>query len=192
MGAKPGGTIVVQYPLSGSETIIGSAPTAHLSIPGSTLAPHHARITWVNDRFAIEDMSNGQTWVSFRGDPTQLRQVPINALRNGSLIRLGEERFIFRQPEGANAYLERQMTLPAHGLTIGSAAVCDIIVNGGAAQQARIIRDGQRWVVESLSTGGAYVSFSGDPAQERPVSGRNALKPGSLLRVANTTLRMAE
>jgi hypothetical protein len=84
------------------------------------------------------------------------------------------------------------MPLPSTGLVIGSATACDVVVDGGAAEQARIVRDGQRWVVENLANGGAFVSFTGDPAQERPVNGRNALKPGSLLRVANTTLRMAE
>lgn len=188
--ATGGPALVQQLPLASPETIIGSASGCQVVVAHPSVQPQHARITPDGSRYVLDDLSAGQTQVSFNGDPAQLRAVQRNALRDGSLLRVGEVRLIFRQPAAQPPLLERRFPLSIAGLTLGSDPACDIIIGGVAPRQARLIQEEQRWVVEDLAGGGTAISYSGNPAQERAVAGRNALKTGSTLRIGAMTLRL--
>jgi len=179
-----------QLPLAAPETIIGSATTAHVALPYPSVNPQHARISMSDGRYVVEDLSGGKTQVSFNGDPSQLRLVQRNALRDNSLLQLGEERFVFRQLPAQTPRLERRYSLTQAGITVGADAACDVVVPGNVARQLRIMQEGGRWVTESLGGGNALVSYNGDPTQERPLVGRNALKSGSTIRIGTMTLRL--
>lgn len=188
-GAPQAPALIQQLDVTGPEAVVGSGANAHVRLTHPSVQAQHARISMSSDRYIIDDLSGGRTQVSFNGDPSQLRPVQRNALRDRSLVQLGEERLIFRQPPAQPLRLERRYPLGSHGVTLGSAPSCDIVLAGTAPHQARVLQDGQRWVVEDLA-GGALVSYSGDPTQERPIAGRNALKSGSTLRMGAMTLRL--
>jgi len=181
--------LVLQLALPTPETIIGNGPGCQVMLASPTLMGQHARISQVGERYVVDDLSGGQTQVSFGGDPAQLRVVQRNALRDGSLLQLGQEPLVFRQPSGQASYLERRYALTATGLILGSDAACNVVVAGSAPRQARVLQEGPRWVVEDLASG-ALVSYSGNPDQARPLSGRNALKAGSTVHVGAATLRL--
>lgn len=181
--------LVLELTLPVAETLIGSGQGCQVALANSTIVTQHARISQVDGRYVVDDLSNGQTQVSFSGDPAQLRTAQRNALRDGTLLQLGQERLVFRQPTGQTPYLERRYPLTPAGLTLGSEATCDVVLAGAAPRQARVTQDGARWVVDELASG-AFVSYSGNPAQERPLAGRNALKAGSTVRAGAVTLRL--
>lgn len=185
-----GPALIQQLPLPAAETLVGSAGDCQLRLAHPSVKPHHAQISPNAGRYVLDDLSAGQTQVSFSGDPTQLRAIQRNALRDGSLCQLGEVSLTFRQPAAGPALLERRYALPPTGLTVGSDPACQVVLLDAAPRQARILQDGQRWVVEDLAGSGAFISYSGNPTQERPVAGRNALKAGSTLRVGTTILRL--
>ena len=190
-GLTTSGPALIQLlPLTTPETIIGSAAGCHIVVAHPSVKPQQARLTLTGNRYVLDDLSNGQTQVSFSGEPTQLRAVQRNALRDGSLIQVGEVQLRFRQSAAQPPLLERRHALASAGVTLGSDPTCELLISGAAPRQARVWQDGQRWVVEELAGSGAFISYQGDPAQERPVAGRNALKTGSTLRIATTTLRL--
>jgi pSer/pThr/pTyr-binding forkhead associated (FHA) protein len=85
--------------------------------------------------------------------------------------------------------------LPERVVTLGRDPGNDVVVNLAqvALRQAEIVREGTRWVVNNVGGGeGLRVSFSGDPAQARPVPARNALKAGSTIHVGNVVLELQE
>jgi|GEM_PF-1409562 len=177
------GTLVLEFPLVNAETVAGSAITCTLVLPDSSIAAQQARFSVANGRTIIDDLSGpGGTQVSFAGDPSQLRPVQRNALRDGSLIQFGVLRFVFRQVGDAPPWLERRLAIPADGVTIGTDTGSLIQLAGSEAQACRVRTEGQHWIVER-SAGACQVSFGGDPAQFRPVSERNALKVGSRIRI---------
>ncbi|MBX3013605.1 MAG: VWA domain-containing protein [Caldilineaceae bacterium] len=188
MVTPSGPALVQQLPLVTPETVIGSAPGSHIVLAHASVKPQHARITASDHRYVIDDLSAGHTQVSFSGNPGQLRSVERNALRNGSLLRLGEVQLTLRQSESQPTFLERRIPLSGASLIIGSDPACDLIIPGAALRQVRLLQDGQRWVVEDLAGGGSFISYSGNPTEERPINGRNAVKSGSRLRMGAIAL----
>lgn len=183
-------TLIQQFPLTTPETLIGSAAGCHIVVAHPSIKPQHARITLAGNRYILDDLSGGQTRVSFTGDPAQLRAVQRNALRDDSLLQMGEIQLQCRHLTTQSPRLERRHPLPGTGATLGADASCELIIPGAAPRQARVWQEGQRWVVEDLAGSGAFISYNGNPAQERPVVGRNALKAGSTLRIGTTTVRV--
>lgn len=181
--------LVLQLRLPAAENLIGRDASCQVVLANPSVVAQHARIAQVGERYVVDDLSGGQTQVSFSGDPVQLRVIQRNALRDGALLQIGQERFSFRQPAGQPPYLERRYPLTSGGLTLGSEASCDVLLEGIAPRQAHVGQDGPRWVVDDLA-GGAFVSYSGNPEQERPLAGRNALKAGSTVRIGPTILRL--
>lgn len=77
------------------------------------------------------------------------------------------------------ACLIARFPLVPEGTSIGLALDNDIVIKhpSVAPHHARIVRQGKWYVVRHLGRGQTFVSFGGDPAQERPI-GENALKDG--------------
>ena len=51
-------------------------------------------------RFVLQSLGQSQIWVSFTGDPERERPVgDVNALKDGSTIRIGEHLLTFREGE---------------------------------------------------------------------------------------------
>lgn len=68
---------------------------------------------------------------------------------------------------------------------VGRGEDCDLEIRDESVSRyhAEIVRIGERFVVRDLdSTNGTYVSFNGDPRNERRIEGQNALKNGSIIR----------
>jgi pSer/pThr/pTyr-binding forkhead associated (FHA) protein len=180
---------------------IGRAPDNTIVISDPSVALHHACIAEQGGRYVVRDLSNGQTHVSFRGDPTQERPTSTNALRDGSTIRFGQVKSVLRQPPGgagpgavarAGVWLEIPFALKAI-VAIGRDPGNHIVVNSSqvALRQAEVRQEAGRWVICDVGGGGGVrVSFSGDPAQARPVQGRNALKTGSMFYVGDVAFEL--
>jgi len=184
-GPAPAARLLIYFELPAQGGTVGSAEGNALVFRGPGLAARHARFTCEPDgRWTVEDLSGGQTQVSFSGDPAKLRPSPRNLVREGSLVRLASQDFVFRQPAAGPPQLETAISLPSAGVTLGSAPDCDVVVPGAAPRHAEIRAAVGRWTVTDLgAAGGTRVSYSGDPAQERPVAGSNALKDGSTVRI---------
>ncbi|HRW46805.1 MAG: VWA domain-containing protein [Caldilinea sp.] len=182
-------TCVVTMPLAAESTTLGSAPHNTWVINGVGVAAQQARITLSNNRYVVADLTGlSATQVSYNGSPEQLRPIQQNALRDGSRIVMGDLALTFRQtPVGAA--LERRLPLTASGLCIGAALDADVSVSSPQPLAIRIRHDGRHWLVE-CEAGQCQVSYSGDPAQLRPVTQRNALQPASLVQVGALTLRI--
>lgn len=179
-------------PLADGETTLGSSPTNSWVLTGAEVAAQQARISLNGGRYVIADATGlSATQVSYSGSPDQFRPIQQNALRDGSRIRIGDVTFVFRQQEAGRAVLERELPLPVTGLVIGNTPEATIKLRSPQTLDIRIRHDGQHWLVERLA-GDCQVSYNGDPTQLRPVTQRNAFRPGSLLQVANVTLRIEE
>lgn len=185
----PALTCVVTMPLTAEATTLGSAPHNTWVLNGAGVAAQQARITLSGNRYVIADLTGlSATQVSYNGSSEQLRPIQQNALRDGSRIVLGDVAVVLRQtPTGAA--LERRLPLPASGLLIGAAPTADIKVPGPQPLAIRIRHDGRHWMVE-CEAGQCQVSYSGDPAQLRLVTQRNALQPGSLVQIGALSLRL--
>jgi len=176
-------------PLAAEATTLGSAPQNTWVLNSTGVAAQQARITQTNNRYVIADLTGlSATQVSYNGSLEQLRPIQQNALHDGSRIVLGNVALVLRQtPSGAA--LERHLSLPASGLLIGATPTADINVPSPQPLALRIRHDGRHWMVE-CEAGECQVSYSGDPAQLRLVTQRNALQPGSLVQVGGLSLRI--
>jgi len=180
-------TLLVRFQLNYSRMTVGSGPTCGVVIAHPSVADPHINIFTEGGHFILEDLGSGRSWVSYNGDPAQLRPVQRNALRDGSLIQLGDIRLTFHSAEN-HFWLEQSVLIPSTGISIGSAPNSGLCLPGLRSQHATIAADGQRWIVENVGGSEVFVSYSGDQAQERAVSGRNALKSGSMIRMGSVQL----
>jgi len=176
--------LVARFAVAKEAVSLGSGEGNDIIIPAPTVAAHHARIGVENGRYVITDLSQGRTAVSFGGDPAQLRLGARNALKDGSLLKLGEAILTFHQPAEESPWLEMAHEIAGEIVNVGSEAGNDIVLAHPSVspRHAELRQEAGRWVVHDLdSAQGTFVSYSGDPAQERKVS-VNALKDGSTVR----------
>ncbi len=176
--------LVAHFAITKERVSLGSAEGSDIIIPAPTVAAQHARIGLEGGRYVITDLSQGHTAVSFGGDPAQLRPSAKNALKDGSLIKLGEATLIFHQLAQGSPWLEMVYEMTKAIVTVGSEAGNDIVLTHPSVspRHAELRQDAGRWVVRDLdSAQGTFVSYSGDSAQERRIS-TNALKNGSTVR----------
>jgi pSer/pThr/pTyr-binding forkhead associated (FHA) protein len=176
--------LVMSFLITKEDVSLGSAEGNDIVIPAPTTAPQHARISLESGRYVITDLSQGHTAVSFSGDTAQLRPSARNALKDGSLVKLGEAILVFHQPAQGSPWLEMIYEVTKPIVTVGSEAGNDIVLThpSVSSRHAELRQEAGRWVVRDLdSAQGTFVSYSGDPAQERKVS-VNALKNGSTVR----------
>lgn len=76
---------------------IGTDPDNVIVLNAPTISRRHAEIYFDGANYAIRDHpSTNGTFVAFNGDPANERQIETSALRDGSLVRLGNVRLIFR------------------------------------------------------------------------------------------------
>jgi pSer/pThr/pTyr-binding forkhead associated (FHA) protein len=82
--------------------------------------------------------------------------------------------------------LFRLDALKKEAITVGREPQNDLVIVDQRVSRyhAQILHQGEHWVVHDLdSTSGTFVSYSGDPGQEKPVKGMDfALKNGSIVR----------
>lgn len=188
VGSLPPVCLLVVHPLRAPETLVGSAAGSTLLLPAA-VASQQARIHFSGGRYVIDDLAgSGTTQVSFTGDPAQLHPVQRNALRDGSLVQLGPLRYVFRQA-AEEASLEQRLPIPAGGLTVGTDGACDVMIVAAGPQRVQIRAEAKHWLVERLA-GECEVSFNGSLEQLRRIPERNALRPGSCLKVGGVLLRM--
>ena len=181
--------LIARFAITQEDVSLGSAEGNDLVIPAPTVAAHHARIGVEKGRYVITDLSQGHTAVSFGGDPVQLRLSARNALKDGSLVKLGEATLLFRQPAQGSPWLEMAHEVAKEIVTVGSETGNDIVLAHPSVspRHAELRREAGRWVVHDQgSAQGTFVSYSGAPAQERKVS-VNALKDGSTVRFGQVT-----
>jgi hypothetical protein len=114
--------------------------------------------------------------VSFKGDPASWRKLTTgesNALREGSLIQAGDEKFMAVLPEGAVPYVRSHAEWPLEAARLPWAGVA---ITWEAQQNSYVLR--------RQPTGpDAAVALRGPGATLRPVEAENAVRDGSLLRV---------
>lgn len=194
MTAMPAASLIASYPVPFTGADIGRAFTNHIVINHPSVAPQHAHIAGDDKRFVLHDLSGGQTLVSFQGEGGEERPATQNALKDGSTVRLGQVRGTIRMTTpGAGCHFEIPFALHQPVTAIGRAGEHAIVVNdpASAAHQAEIRWERDRFVIDNLAAvGNVAVSYSGDPAQARPVTGRNALKSGSVVWVGNVMFKL--
>jgi len=197
--------LITHFVITQANVTLGSGEGNDIAIPTPTVAAHHARIEMESGRYVITDTSatlstsrsQGHTAVSFSGDPAQLRPSARNALKDGSLVKLGEAILVFRQPaqgsppqpSSGQAWLEMAYEVTKGITTVGSEAGNDIVLTHPSVspRHAELRQEAGRWVVYDLASAqGTFVSYSGEPAQERQIS-TNALKNGSTVRFGQVT-----
>ena len=192
----PPARLMARFPLAPEGTSVGRAADNDVVIKHPSVAPHHARIVRQGKWYVVRDLGGGQTFVSFSGDAARERPVGENALKDSSSVRFGDVRCTVRLlSDGSAGYIDIPFSLRNAVTTIGCEGANDIVVNvpEAAPCHAEIRWEEGRFVVYDLGTGGDFlVSFSGDPGQERPVRGRNALKSGSTLRLGNVVFELEE
>jgi len=73
---------------------------------------------------------------------------------------------------------------------VGTAPDCHVCLQnpGVAPYHAEIRRENGRLLVSAIGTSAVHISFQGASGEFRPVTGRNAIKQGSFLRVGTATL----
>ena len=180
----PQARLVARFALPKESVSLGGGPGNDLIIPAPTVTAQHARIGLEAGRYAITDLSQGHTSVSFAGNPAQLRPSARNALKDGSLLKLGEAIVVFRQPVQGLPWLELVYDVTEGIASIGSETGNNIVLThpSVSSRHAKLEQQAGRWVVQDLgSTQGTFVSYSGNPAQEYRVN-TNALKDGSTVR----------
>jgi len=181
--------LVLEYSLSAPVTTLGNSRDAQIALLEPSVAVQHAQIQLTAGRYVIQDLAcQGTTQVSYNGEADRLRPTQQNALRDGSLIYLGDVALIFHQ-QGERAWLERTVSLPAEGLVCGNTASSKLWLSGNGSHEALIRQEQQRWLVEARM-GVCQVSYNGDPVHLRTIDGINALKSGSYLRMGSTLLRL--
>lgn len=185
--------LVMELPLDRSGLTIGSAPACTYRLTDPSIAPAHARMTQEGARWVIEDLAgSGRTQVSFNGDAQQLRPVQRNAVRHGSMIRLGDVTLVVSSVEGASPRLERRIPIAgANGIAMGTTPACAVHIAATEALEAWVRHDGQRWIV-TPTVGVCQVSYSGNPGQFRQISDLNALRAGSRIMLGGAILRFEE
>jgi VWFA-related protein len=176
--------LVTRFAIIREIVSLGSAEGNDIIIPAPTVLARHARIRLESDRYVITDLSQGHTAVSFGGDPAQLHLSARNALKDGSLVKLGEAILVFHQLAQGAPWLEMICEVTKPMATVGSEAGNDIVLSHPSVspRHAELRQEAGRWVVHDLdSAQGTFVSYSGAPARERRIS-TNALKNGSTVR----------
>ena len=176
--------LVTRFVITKETVSLGSAEGNDIIIPVSTVAARHARIGLESGRYVITDLSQGHTAVSFGGAPAQLRLSARNALKDGSLVKLGETILVFHLAAQGSPWLDMVYEVTKAVITVGSVAGNDIVLTHPSVSphHAELRQEAGRWVVRDLNSAqGTLVSYSGAPAQERRIS-TNALKNGSTIR----------
>ena len=176
--------LVTRFAVTKDTVSLGSAEGNDIIIPAPTVAAQHARIGLESGRYVITDLSQGHSAVSFSGDTAQLRPSAKNALKDASLIKLGEAILVFHQLAQGSPWLEMVYEMTKAIVTVGSEAGNDIVLTHPSVspRHAELRQEAGRWVVRDLdSAQGTFVSYSGASAQERRIS-TNALKNGSTVR----------
>ena len=91
------GALEREFEIRKLPTTIGADPDNDIALNDPTISRRHAEIEMDNGVYVIRDAgSTNGTFVAFNGEPAQERQIERNALRDGSLIRLGNVRLTFR------------------------------------------------------------------------------------------------
>jgi pSer/pThr/pTyr-binding forkhead associated (FHA) protein len=86
---------VDRFPLSQTVINIGRETGNDLVINHESVSRRHAQIKQEQGRYVEYDMgSTNGTFVSYTGDVTKERSITQNALKNGSLVRFGNVKFL--------------------------------------------------------------------------------------------------
>ena len=174
--------------------VIGSGTGVDLILKDKSLSRAHAQIVKSQGRFLIRDMSSREgTFLNYSGTPGQERQINENALKDGSIINLGDVGpLVFRdQPSPVLLISVRITVLP---WTIGADVDNDLVLKGAGvlAHHAQVDVQSGRHVLRSLGQGQIHLSFTGNRQGERPTSEINAIRDGSTIRIGEHMLTFRE
>jgi pSer/pThr/pTyr-binding forkhead associated (FHA) protein len=98
---QPDLSILVSSHVTGLPWTLGTENDNQLVLKGTGVFGYHAQINLQSGRYIVRDLSGGKTYVSYTGDPSAERQVSeVNAVRDGSTIRIGQFLLIFRVGQG--------------------------------------------------------------------------------------------
>lgn len=92
--------LLISVRISGLPWMVGADDDNDLVLKGGGVLGRHAQVDIQSGRHVLRPLGQGQTHVSFTGDPQRERLVKdVNALREGSTIRIGEHLLTFRAGE---------------------------------------------------------------------------------------------
>lgn len=181
----------------GEESILGSngrcgAEADGVVVRDTSVADRHALIFREAGRDVVEDLGSPEgTFVSYTGEPGQERRIfTKNALRDGSYIRLGKSPPIIFRTKPRSLVVQYKLRSDKVNI-IGRDLGYDIVLDDPlvSKKHAQIVWEAGTFVVEDLgSDQGTFVRYGGESSPERRVTGRNAIKDGSVIRVGNVLL----
>lgn len=98
----PSPSLVMTVPVTSLPWTIGSDLDNDLVLGGAEVLGHHAQIEMLSGRPALRPLGASETRVSFTGDPQKETIVrDVNALKNGSTIRIGSHILTFDDGSGS-------------------------------------------------------------------------------------------
>jgi pSer/pThr/pTyr-binding forkhead associated (FHA) protein len=87
----------MDHEVTGPILTIGSEAGNDVVLAHPSVSPRHAELRHEAGRWVLRDLDSAQgTTVSYSGDPAQERRISTNALKDGSIVRLGQLAFVFR------------------------------------------------------------------------------------------------
>ncbi len=182
----PGGQ---EWPLAERAVSLGSEVGNDILIDDPGVAPQHARIVHVGERFVLLDGPGGAATI-LNGEPVR----DLHVLNHGDEIRLGRSVFRFygdgdgteKRVVSPGIALLRFKELPLEGreLTIGRSAENALVINDDrvSSEHAKIIHtDGGYWLLDLGSSNGTFVN-------EQRIPDVHLLNHGDVIALGATTL----
>lgn len=179
-------------PLTKPDILLGSGANNDIVIKDRSVADRHTRILQEAGRDVVEDLGSSEgTFVSYSGEPSQERRIfTKNALKEGAYVRLGKTTPIIFHAK-PRALVVKYPLRSDKTNTIGSDVSNDIVLRDPSASRkhAQIVWEAETFVVRDLSSEqGTFVRYAGESSPERRITGRNAIKHGSVIRIGDTLL----
>ncbi len=184
-------TLAIEWPLPQGDSLVGSSDAANLSIRGAGLSVQQVNLALQSGRAIVTPIDGGSpTLVSFDGALTSLKVVTgRNALRDGSLLKLGD---LLATVRTEPIRLTFDLSIPGPGIKVGGQN--DWTLSSTASRNSPEVSfswTNDRFTATSAGgSGNVLLSFTGNEDQFKPLTGRNAVKPESRVRIGDFTIRV--
>ncbi|HWI75003.1 MAG TPA: FHA domain-containing protein, partial [Baekduia sp.] len=159
-----------RVPVDGDMTI-GRALDSTVRLESPTVSRHHARLAEVGDAIVLEDAgSRYGTWV----DGARLERP--EALRDGSVVRIGDHELVLERRRDANASLRtRIVPVGASAAALEPVPGAGPRLRSGYAVKRLAASEGERrWVLKDLRAD-RYVRLAGEGALLELIDGRRSV-----------------
>lgn len=188
---NPKATLTIEWTLPQGGSVIGSSEAATLSIRGAGLSVRHLDLAVQSGRVIVTPIDGvPPSLVSFDGALTSLRFIEgRNAMRDGSVLQL---RSLLTTVLTEPLRLTFDLAVPDAGVKVGGQD--DWTVSSPESRNSPELTFS--WASDRLAAtsaggyGNVLISFTGNEDQFKQLTGRNAVKSGSRVRIGDLTIRI--